>query len=196
TVCVLLALRYAFVQLTVNGSRLGLISAQRIFLIGMAREIENFVTRYQPRRFGFNVVGCQFLTPVAAGASAQTRREVRARDLKEAVASARRLEPEAIFLAMPWSATETIHRCAETLLKLPAEIHLSPEHILDRFAQVQLTRFGAFSSLQLTRLPLSRLEQIEKRVFDLVFASIALLLLTPILIVAAIMIKLDGPGPV
>ena len=52
------------------------------------------------------------------------------------------------------------------------------------------------ASLQLTRMPLSRLELIEKRAFDLLFASIALLLLTPVLVVAAILIKLDSAGPV
>ena len=39
------------------------------------------------------------------------------------------------------------------------------------------------ASLQLTRLPLSRFEVVQKRLFDLVFAAIALLALTPLLIV-------------
>jgi exopolysaccharide biosynthesis polyprenyl glycosylphosphotransferase len=76
------------------------------------------------------------------------------------------------------------------------KIHLGAEHILDRFEHVQLSRFGSMASLQLTRMPLSRLELIEKRAFDLLFASIALLLLTPVLVVAAILIKLDSAGPV
>ena len=41
------------------------------------------------------------------------------RDLAEAVASVRSVEPDAIFLLLPWSATETIERCAETFLALP-----------------------------------------------------------------------------
>jgi exopolysaccharide biosynthesis polyprenyl glycosylphosphotransferase len=52
------------------------------------------------------------------------------------------------------------------------------------------------ASLQLTRLPLSRMEMLEKRAFDLLFASIALLLLTPVLAIVALLIKLDSPGPV
>jgi len=36
----------------------------------------------------------------------------------------------------------------------------------------------------------------EKRAFDLLFASIALLLLTPVLAVVALLIKLDSAGPV
>ena len=136
------------------------------------------------------------MTPVEQAAPARARHQALTQDLEEAVNSARILRPDAIFLVMPWSATDTINRCAETLLALPAEIHLGPEHILDRFAHVQLLKFGPISSLQLTRMPLSRLELIEKRVFDLLFASVGLLLLTPLLVIAAIMIKLDSAGPV
>jgi exopolysaccharide biosynthesis polyprenyl glycosylphosphotransferase len=52
------------------------------------------------------------------------------------------------------------------------------------------------ASLQLTRMPLSRVELIEKRAFDLLFASVALIVLTPVLAAAALLIKLDSPGPV
>ena len=97
---------------------------------------------------------------------------------------------------MPWSATELINTSAEALLKLPAEIHLGAEHILDRFENVALSRLGSMVSLQLTRMPLSRLELLFKRAFDLVLASLALLLCTPVLVVAALLIKLDSTGPI
>jgi Undecaprenyl-phosphate glucose phosphotransferase len=196
TICVLLSSRYLFVQATVLGSRNGLISAQRIFLFGTGRHVEEFITRHQPRTFGVSVVGCHFLTPVDPSAPAQVQHHALAQDLDAAIASARILEPEAIFLVMPWSATDTINRCAEALLKLPAEIHLGAEHILDRFEHVQLSRCGSMASLQLTRMPLSRMELLEKRAFDLLFASIALLLLTPVLAAVALLIKLDSAGPV
>jgi exopolysaccharide biosynthesis polyprenyl glycosylphosphotransferase len=89
-----------------------------------------------------------------------------------------------------------IDRCADTLRKLPAELHLGPEHILDRFEQVELLKIGPITSLQLRRMPLSRLELMEKRALDIVLASAALLLLTPMLILVAALIKLDSPGPV
>jgi Undecaprenyl-phosphate glucose phosphotransferase len=196
TICALLALRYAYVQMTVLGSRTGLISAQRIFLVGTGRNIEDFVTRYHPRTFGINIVGCHFLTPVEAETPQQARDLVLARDLEQVVAGARVLHPEAILLVMPWHDTDLIDRCADTLRKLPAELHLGPEHILDRFEQVQLLKIGTISSLQLRRTPLSGLELMEKRALDLIFASAGLLLLTPLLIAIAVLIKLDSPGPV
>ena len=196
TICVLLALRYLLVQVAIHGSRMGILSGQRIFLFGTGRHIDDFVTRYQPKTFGVSVVGCHFLTPTAPGAPARAQHESLARDLEQAAASVRQLEPDAIFLVMPWSATETINSCADALLKLPAEIHLGAEHILDRFEHVQLSKFGSIVSLQLTRMPLSRFELIQKRVFDLVLASIALFLLTPLLVLIAVLIKLDSAGPI
>jgi Undecaprenyl-phosphate glucose phosphotransferase len=196
TICSLLALRYLYVRMTISGSKAGLISAQRIYLVGAGRHIEDFVTRYEPRTFGINVVGCHFLTQLDAQASPAARDQALARDLEQVITGARVLQPEAIVLVMPWHDTDTIERCADTLLKLPAEIHLGPEQILDRFEQVELLKIGPISSLQLRRMPLSRLELLEKRAFDLLSASVALLLLTPLLVAAAILIKLDSPGPV
>ena len=196
TICALLGLRYAYVRMTVLGSRAGLISAQRIFLVGTGRNIEDFVTRYHPRTFGINIVGCHFLTPTEAQAAQGAKDQALARDLEQVIAGARLLQPEAVLLVMPWHDTDVIDRCVETLRKLPAEVHLGPEHILDRFEQVQLLRIGPISSLQLRRMPLSRLELLEKRTADLLLASAALLMLTPLLITVAILIKLDSPGPV
>jgi Undecaprenyl-phosphate glucose phosphotransferase len=196
TICALLALRYAYVRMTVFGSRTGLISAQRIFLVGAGRRIEDFVARYRPRTFGIDVVGYHFLTPIEAEASPQVREEALARDLAQVIAGARVLQPEAILLVMPWHDTDMIDRCADALRQLPAEVHLGPEHILDRFEQVEVLKIGPVASLQLRRMPLSRLELLEKGAIDLLFASTALLMLTPMLIAVAILIKLDSPGPV
>src|SRR5262249_40146334 len=151
---------------TVLGSRNGLISAQRIFLFGTGKHIEEFVTRHQPRSFGVSVVGCHFLTPVDPSAPLQAQRAALAGDLEAAIASAGGPGREAIFLIWRWPAPDTINRCAEALLKLPAEIPLGAEHILDRFEHVQLSKFGSRASPQLPRLPLSRMEMLEKRAFD------------------------------
>jgi Undecaprenyl-phosphate glucose phosphotransferase len=195
TICVLLGLRYLFVLATVRGSQAGLLSAQRIFLVGTGRHIDEFITRYRPRRLGMKIVGCHFLAPVEPHAPIQARRLAMAHDLEAAILSARSVEPEAIFLVMPWSDTQTINRCAESFLALPVEIHLGPEQVLDRFENIQLSKHGPMASLQLTRMPLLRLERLEKRAFDLVFAAAGLVLLLPLFVVVAALIKLDSPGP-
>jgi polysaccharide biosynthesis protein PslA len=196
TLAVLFLLRYLVVQLVLHANRSGLLSAQRAFLVGTGQQIGAFVQRYETWKIGINVVGCRFLTPLPADASAETRRQTLDRDLAEAVESARYLEPDAIYLLLPWSDTPLITRCAEMFLALPVEIHLGPEQILHRFGTTQLSKRGPMSSLQLTRLPLSWFEVLQKRLFDLLSAGVALALLTPFLLVVMALIKLDSAGPV
>ena len=196
TLAGLMVQRFIIVRVTALARAAGLVFAQRIFLIGTGAHVGAFVSRYEPWMLGINIVGCRFLTPVASTAPAEMRRAVLDRDLAEAIASVRSLKPDAIYLMMPWSATETIEHCAETFLTLPVEIHLGPEQILHKFDEVELSKLGPLASLQLTRLPLSRAEVVVKRVFDLVFAAAGLIMLTPLIVFVAALIALQGDGPV
>ena len=127
---------------------------------------------------------------------AEARRAALDRDLAEAVASVRSLEPDAIFLLMPWSATDTIERCAETFLTLPVEIHLGPEQILHKFDEVELSKLGPLSSLQLTRACRCRASKSCKSGCSIwSFAAVALIALTPLLVVVAVADQARQPGP-
>jgi Undecaprenyl-phosphate glucose phosphotransferase len=188
--------RFLIVSVTKHARHAGLIYAQRIFLIGTGAQVSEFVDTYKPWTLGISIVGCRFLTPVAAGATAEARGAALDRDLTAAAASVRQLEPDAIFLLLPWSATDAITRCVDAFLALPVAIHLGPEQILKRFENVELPKHGQMASLQLTRVPLSRLEVAEKRVFDLLFSAAALIALTPFLALVAILIRIDSKGPI
>lgn len=192
----ILILRYIATAVVTHGTRVGFISTKRVFLLGSAASIEEFVSRYDPASLGMRIVGCRFFTPAAKGGRGESRREVLARDLKAALLAARNVQPDAIFIITPWSESDAIDVSVDVMLSLPAEIHLGPEEVLYRFHNVQLARLGPMPSLQLTRLPLSRFEVSQKRLFDLVFASILLVLMTPLLLVVAALIKLDSAGPV
>jgi Undecaprenyl-phosphate glucose phosphotransferase len=196
TLAGMVALRFFIVRVTAMARAAGVISTQRIFLIGTGANVTAFVNRYEPWTHGINIVGCRFITPVAATASGETRQAMLDRDFTEAVGSVRSLEPDAIFLLLPWSQTEVIERCAETFMALPVEIHIGPEQILHKFEEIKLSKLGPLTSLQLTRRPLTRMEIARKRVFDLVAAALALIVLTPVLLLVAAVVWLDSPGPV
>ena len=179
-------------------ARPGYLSAQRIFLIGTGANVGAFINRYEPWKLGINIVGCRFLTPVAAHAhrSRSAARDARPRSRRGRRRACASLEPDAIFVLLPWSATETIERCAETFLSLPVEIHLGPEQVLHKFDEVKLSTLGPVASLQLTRLPLSRLEIIQKRLFDLMLRrGRAASWRRRCSSSSSILIKLDSRGP-
>ena len=57
-------------------------------------------------------------------------------------------------------------------------------------------KFGNLAAFQVQSAPLGLAERAIKRGFDLTFAATALVLLSPMLLLVAIAIKLDSPGPV
>ena len=191
----LLVARYGLVHTVVLGSKVGLVTAQRIFLIGSGEDISGFVRRYQPWNFGLHMVGVAPLTRLDSFASREERRQTLEGDLRQAIESARALRPDAVYIVTPWSETRIIDSCVEELLKMPVEIHLGPERILDRFEHMHIARHGPMASLQLTRAPLTWFERTQKRVFDVTIAAGAMVALVPAFAVVALAIWLESGQP-
>ncbi len=116
-------------------------------------------------------------------------------DLALAAAAVRLLRPDDVCLALPWWRTDVIESSLYAFLKLPTEVHLCAEKPLDRLGDGKMVRMGTMSGLTLTRAPQTHLEQMEKRAFDIVVAAMALVVLSPVLVLVAALIRLDSRGP-
>jgi len=191
---VLLLARFALVRAVVTGSKRGLVTAQRVFLLGASSDIIQFLRQHQPWNLGLHIVGTAPLT-IGPDVRAEHRSTHLQQDLAQALDVARPLAPDAVFIIVPWSDNETIDLCVEEFMTIPAEIHLGPERILDRFENVRISKLGRITSLQLTRQPLSPFEALQKRAFDFVVATGLLVALMPVLICVALLIRLDSRGP-
>ena len=87
--------RYALVSTVILGSKVGLVTAQRVFLIGTGDDIGAFVRRYQPWNFGLHTVGAAPLSPpervrLAGTAARGARRRPAPRDRHGANTASRR----------------------------------------------------------------------------------------------------------
>jgi Undecaprenyl-phosphate glucose phosphotransferase len=160
--------------------------SRRVYLVGYADEIAIFRARYEAAMLGMEIVGVFALRGHGRMLP----------DLKLAVADARELRPDEIFIILSWSHKKAIDACVDAFRRLPAAIHLGPEPVLSRFAHAQISDVGCVPSLDLVRRPLSDGEIIAKRALDIVGAGLGLLLLAPLFAVVAILIKLDSSGPV
>ncbi len=164
----------------------GGVASRRVFLVGFEENIEAFTYRCKPRTCGMHVVAAIGLRDDAATLD---------EDLALAAATARMLRPDDVFILAPWSRTQTIESCVTAFLRVPAQIHLGPEKVLDRFVDARVDKIGSVSSLKLGGHPLNLLEVIAKRAFDLIVASLALTLLSPVLLLVALLIRLESRGP-
>jgi len=102
---------------------------------------------------------------------------------------------ERILVAMPWSAADRISNIMEKLSVLSIDISLVPDLIASRFPVKYSDDFG-LPLFELSRKPLTDLETLFKRAADLIVASIAIVVLSPVFLLTAIAIKLDSKGPV
>jgi putative colanic acid biosynthesis UDP-glucose lipid carrier transferase len=71
---------------------------------------------------------------------------------------------------------------------------LPDDTVADVLAHPQVTLDDAFA-FELQREPLSSRERVLKRAMDIVISSFGLLVSCPLLLIAAILIRLDSPGP-
>ena len=181
----LIITRFIMVGLVKAHAHAGSISTRRVCLVGAEEDINAFSERYQPWKLGMRVVTASVLRGPGSLND----------DLALAAASARILRPDDIFILVPWSKKEVIDSCVNAFLRVPASIHLGPERVLERFADARISKIGPISSLHLARRPLNLVEVSAKRLFDIFASLTALILLSPLLAVFALLIRLDSKGP-
>lgn len=82
------------------------------------------------------------------------------------------------------------------LRRIPVSVKLIPDEELHFFLQRRLVDIGSGIAVELQRRPCSTLEQTIKRMIDIAFALVGLLTLWPMMLMIALLIRLDSPGPV
>ena len=110
---------------------------------------------------------------------------------------AARAEPVAeVLLLIGWEHKWTIESISKLLSVLPIPVYLLPDDNVARFLGNRSITVGATWAAEIQRAPLTKMEQFLKRCFDAFGASAVLLLLSPLMLMTALLIKLDSPGPV
>jgi Undecaprenyl-phosphate glucose phosphotransferase len=100
-----------------------------------------------------------------------------------------------ILLFIGWEQRRRIRVILEFLSVLPIPIHLVPDDEIADYLRHTHSIGDIFTS-ELKRAPLTNLGKVLKRAVDLVGAGTGVLLLAPVMIAVALLIKLDSNGPI
>ena len=171
-------------------------SVSRVHLVGYEEDIARFYENNDTDALGLRVIGTSYLRRADAEAGGEARTALLSEDLDLAVSVVRFLRPDDVFVLVPWAETADVERCIDAFLRVPAALHLRPGAMLDRFPDLRVARVGRLNGLNIGRRPLTMGEVMLKRGLDLVLSITALILLAPLLLAVASLIKLDSPGPV
>ena len=105
-----------------------------------------------------------------------------------------------IIVALPQSADERLEYIVGRLEQLPVDIdictHISSDLIGKQMSRHQLSSLGSLGLLEIKRRPLADWAPMIKRAFDIVVASVVLLVTAPLFALIALLIKSTSTGPV
>ncbi|EPN01172.1 capsular polysaccharide biosynthesis protein PslA [Pseudomonas syringae pv. actinidiae ICMP 19070] len=101
-----------------------------------------------------------------------------------------------VLVALPWTAENRMDYIIRELRRLPVNVLLVPDMIAFRHTHNRITEVARLPMFNASDLPLNGWSPFIKRAEDIVLSSLALLLLSPVMLLVALAIKLDSPGPV
>ncbi|MBD8064948.1 undecaprenyl-phosphate glucose phosphotransferase [Devosia sp. PTR5] len=109
---------------------------------------------------------------------------------------ARRTQVDLVLVSMPLSAEKRVLDMLTQLWVLPVDIRLATHMSKLKFTNRAYSYVGEVPVLDMADRPISDWNLTFKWVFDKVVALLALILLSPVMVVTAIAIKLESKGPV
>lgn len=130
------------------------------------------------RKQGHAVDGLPVLGPVS-----QVAALVEARQVSDAV------------VALPLRAHERLLETCQVLQRLSVSVHVVPDLFALSFPGARLDGFGGIPVMYLGRPGLGVWQELSRRVFDLTAATVLVVLLSPLLLLTAILVRLESPGP-
>ncbi|MCW5848745.1 MAG: sugar transferase [Anaerolineae bacterium] len=116
--------------------------------------------------------------------------------LEETATLITRHQVEEVIFALPPREHDKVAQLALDLQQLPVHVWIVPDYFDLALARTRLADLGGIPMVGLREPAIDGLQHIAKRVFDLVLSLVGFVLAAPLLLLIAILIKLDSPGPV
>jgi len=182
----------------------GAIQAQRVILIGDPAQRSSFGRDLSAR--GINVVASLDAPGSAARVTARSEQPGSAeidlgsididKEVRLIKPTCRWLLPDHVILLTTANCLQMTCQLSRCLSDLPVTVLVVLVDSPDVLATSRIVEFGHALAIEVLRQPLSAFDLFLKRSFDLIAAATGLVVLSPVLLLVALAIKLDSPGPV
>jgi Undecaprenyl-phosphate glucose phosphotransferase len=116
--------------------------------------------------------------------------------VKEIIEISRSQKIECVFLLVRWDNRQAVEGMMAFLRVLSVPVYLLPDRDVAHFLDNRIVNIGRTWTVELKRAPLTLGEQASKRVVDILLASLVLVMIAPMMVIVAALIKLESRGPV
>ncbi|MEW5787539.1 MAG: undecaprenyl-phosphate glucose phosphotransferase [Pseudomonadota bacterium] len=125
--------------------------------------------------------------------AAQQRYLGHTRDLLAFIAENR---VEVIYIALPLSQKERIAGLMHMLKDSTASIYVVPDVFTYDLIQARIDQIGGIPVIAILETPFTSINAFNKRMLDLVLASLILVLISPLLVLIGLIVALESRGPI
>jgi putative colanic acid biosynthesis UDP-glucose lipid carrier transferase len=101
-----------------------------------------------------------------------------------------------IFISQPISAQPRIRKLLDELQDTTASVYFLPDIYIFDLMQARFDNVGGMPVIAIQETPFMGLNSMIKRSSDIVFGSVILLMLVPVMIAIAVAVRATSPGPV
>jgi putative colanic acid biosynthesis UDP-glucose lipid carrier transferase len=101
-----------------------------------------------------------------------------------------------VFITLPLTAEKRVQQILQQFLDSPTNIYIIPDIFTFELMNLNAFQVAGMPVIALSTSPMNARKETLKRAEDLLIGSLALVLAAPIMLLIALAIKLDSPGPV
>ena len=116
-------------------------------------------------------------------------------DLSKLCELARQGEIDQVLISGPQFTPKRLEQIVEGLSEVCVDVSLIPPQAIELSPNYRVNLLGTVPVLTLWQRPFRDMNQVVKRAEDLVLSALALIVLSPVLLVSALLIRLTSPGP-
>lgn len=117
-------------------------------------------------------------------------------NIDDLIRFAQQAELDHVILAVPLKADDRLRTLASRLRQLPSEVLISVEQIGKIGPVTSLRHIGGLAMLEIIDQPIKRWGAVIKWLEDVILALLVLAVTGPLLLMIAVLIKWDSPGPI
>ncbi|HLH11181.1 MAG TPA: sugar transferase, partial [Methylovirgula sp.] len=167
-----------------------LIRGRRAIVVGTHDELVSISQEHLLSHYGIDE-GERITLPAREANESHTEAVAR-----EAAGRARIIRAGEVVLALPWDDDVRLRLVLKHLRTLPIPASLLPDRSARSLLEGHNSTFAEELLIPVKRAPLGPFARLAKRSFDTVIAAGLILAFSPVMIVAALAIRLDSKGPV
>jgi undecaprenyl-phosphate galactose phosphotransferase/putative colanic acid biosynthesis UDP-glucose lipid carrier transferase len=173
----------------------GAFAPRNVILIGERSRLAVSPAMSEMRRYGYTPIRIFEIEQEECVKSNKVSLRLRA-TIDKVIEAARAESVAEILLLIGWEQSWTLERITKMLSVLPLPVYLVPDENVVRYLGPRVINIGTTWAAEIQRTPLTGTEQFIKRCFDMIGATSVLLLLSPLMLLTALLIKMDSHGPV